>query len=1696
MERMDLLRRGFSLNHQQFSLELDFEEKCLRGSTELHVIPLHDKLTHIKLNSRQCRINQVLVNGQETQFEHIDPEEDVLFRDATSNISHHHDYAVRYANALKAGERGELTITVPAGMVIPCQTENGFSASNFDMPPREEVTSPDAMTPQSVGTPLGLSSSFETLRIQIDYILENPQIGLQFVDPDPEAAPYRFPHVYTTNQPFPGGVRLWLPCVDNIYEKCTWQMAFVVPKELSRLKSGVATEEPERRAALVACSGALVEQILHPSDSSKRIFHYKLDIPTPAPYIAFAAGPFEMIPLGSLESPSRGEEGEISNENSAEEFAVKMKPEMYGFCLPGRAEQLKNSCLFLNKALEFFIQEYTSFPYPNFKLVFVEDAWAPVISSAGFAICSSDLLYPEDVIDQVYETRRVLAQSLACQWFGINIVPKTWSDTWLIVGLSNYVTGIFFKRHLGNNEYRYRLKKDIERCCQLDVNRRPLYDTQLPIPLDLDDLDFIALKAPLVLFMLDKRMSKGGSSMGLNRVTSKILLSVMSGELSQNALSTAFFLRMCRKVSGSDFKSFAEQWVFGSGCPKFHFSYNFNRKKMMVEIYMRQESTNSTPSSPPSLINGARHDTLFTGHMTARIHEADGTPYEHVLDIQESARKFEVQFNTKYKRIRRNTKRFQKKQEAAAAAAAAAEEVIDGEEGESTGPVDTQLGVGLGLWDTEHERDEWRMTEWGQDDEDTGAASATFEWIRLDAEFEWVCILEFDQPDYMWASQLLRDRDVVAQVDAVRALGTMPSTACSTTLVKAMMDPKCFYRIRMDAAFSLAKCAIAQTDWIGLFHLTKAFQARYCYAPVSQGVSELEGNGYSSFYDSELRRACVPCVPKSNDFSSLTEYFLQKSIPMALAQVRDPRGHTPLPIKRMLLDLLRYNDNTGNMYSDNYYVSTLITAVGEAFIPDTPKQQSVFEEDFEDFESGALIDQAISEIDRYRLLDYLAPSYQNTITVSCLQTLMQLMLGGLTKVDLQLFLMHTRYGNFTHVRQVSFDAIFLLSNLRIPKINKYLIRVIVKDPNPAVRYLVARGFVNSLGIMALRSAKMQKESVLEPDMLIEEEGLTNKADKIDMSTDSGGSNATHKTYSEAVQWVRKEIGEDKDLQQLIWNALNSSIFLDYRVRKYLLLFCEVVYKATPFETKPKLKIKMPLPSTTSEPMNEDAPMRPPLEKKPSIHKLKLVRTSGSPGSRTPPVPDSRSPAVPAQPTSPEESTVPKSSPMVATTLVASPTSISETKTPSNKPQIAKSSTPKSNRKRVAEAENSARPVKVRKPEDVPKGLPPLPPIALVPNATSTTTKPAAAPAPAPRIAQPPPPQIQTQVKPASPPSRPSASTQKTSMPSKDVKKCRLLLRKVTRLNCAALFQRPVDPALDGAPDYYDIIKEPMDLGTMKNKLERAEYPTLQSFEDDFRRMIRNCYRYNSPGTYAHVQGQELEAAFEKEWNRLDKEGKEGEVNMTIVETPSGASLKGYEAVLRKLRQHPDYVPFSVPVDAVALGVPHYYDLIKEPMDFGTVTKKLRAGQYASPAELAYDARLVFQNCFTFNYPGDPVYIMGQRLQKEWERLCAVHNVFAGDEIPSISAPLKVAPAPGQPPLSQISEQPTATIVPPPVPPAQSAPTALQTATPDEKPKKDKKEKKHKKPNNAQPDGEQRMPTSTSSPSTTPNVPKLKIRFKS
>ncbi|KAJ7842825.1 hypothetical protein B0H14DRAFT_2586080 [Mycena olivaceomarginata] len=105
----------------------------------------------------------------------------------------------------------------------------------------------------------------------------------------------------------------------------------------------------------------------------------------------------------------------------------------------------------------------------------------------------------------------------------------------------------------------------------------------------------------------------------------------------------------------------------------------------------------------------------------------------------------------------------------------------------------------------------------------------------------------------------------------------------------------------------------------------------------------------------------------------------------------------------------------------------------------------------------------------------------------------------------------------------------------------------------------------------------------------------------------------------------------------------------------------------------------------------------------------------------------------------------------------------------------------------------------------------------------------------------------------------STSAQKAPRPVKLKPLKEVLSRLVVQLKKKddyAFFLKPVNPAQ--VPGYSDLIKRPMDLGTMTVKVQRGRYRSLEDFADDFRLVTGNAKIFNPPGSIYHAEADKLE----------------------------------------------------------------------------------------------------------------------------------------------------------------------------------------------------------------------------------------------
>nr|XP_023647243.1 transcription intermediary factor 1-alpha-like isoform X2 [Paramormyrops kingsleyae] len=88
----------------------------------------------------------------------------------------------------------------------------------------------------------------------------------------------------------------------------------------------------------------------------------------------------------------------------------------------------------------------------------------------------------------------------------------------------------------------------------------------------------------------------------------------------------------------------------------------------------------------------------------------------------------------------------------------------------------------------------------------------------------------------------------------------------------------------------------------------------------------------------------------------------------------------------------------------------------------------------------------------------------------------------------------------------------------------------------------------------------------------------------------------------------------------------------------------------------------------------------------------------------------------------------------------------------------------------------------------------------------------------------------------------------------DKRKCERLLLRLYCNELSADFQEPVSPSM--VPEYYEVIKTPMDLSIVKRKLEskdNAQYQRPDEFVADVRLIFRNCARFNEVLPHATPQ---------------------------------------------------------------------------------------------------------------------------------------------------------------------------------------------------------------------------------------------------
>ena len=806
------------------------------------------------------------------------------------------------------------------------------------------------------------------LRIGIEFSLEKPQGGVHFAlvpkknEQDTRTHAERGSHMYTYS--YENSSRLWFPCVDSFAEPCTWKLEFTVDVSM----------------IAVSC-GDLVETIYTP-DMRRKTYHYVLNTPACAPNIALAVGPFEV-------------------------YVDPNMHEVAHFCLPQLLPSLKVSAKYVHEAFEFYEETLSNrYPYSCYKQVFVDEIDEDINAYATMSILNTNLLHSAPIIDQVYLTKRAMAQAIAEQFFGCFISMQNWSDTWLPKGISTYLTGLYAKKCFGNNEYRDWIQSELQEVVKyeeqfggiiLDPSQPPAPlpmsgNTPAPAPRTPDPgfyfpiknlhtvspkyIEVLRKKAHLVIRMLEHRI---GQELLLQVFNKQLSLAanaaqqrIDSGLWSHMLISTNVFTKAIFTVTGKDMAVFIDQWVRTGGHAKFNLSFVFNRKRNTVELEIRQDTTHQ---------RGIRK---YVGPLLVNIQELDG-PFKHTLQIEGTVAKADI---TCHSKSRRNKKK--------------KIPLCTGEE------VDMDLSA--------------------MDD-------SPVLWIRLDPEMTLMRAVQIEQPDYQWQYQLRHERDVIAQTEAITALQNHSTPATRLALTDTIENEHCYYKVRLRAAHCLTKVANAMVaTWAGPPAMLAIFRKLYGSA--------------------SCRR-----IIKQNNFQNFQHYFLQKTIPVAMAGLRNAHGICPPEVLAFLMDLFKYNDNSKNRYSDNYYRAALIEALGATVTPVISVQQgTAITAESLSVDTKAILE----EVTRNLNLEKLLPCYKHTVSVACLKVIRILQKFGHLPSNPHIFRAYAAYGQFIDIRVAALEALVDFTRVDGKWDDlAFLLNIAKNDKHPGVRHRLVRLLVEN-----------------------------------------------------------------------------------------------------------------------------------------------------------------------------------------------------------------------------------------------------------------------------------------------------------------------------------------------------------------------------------------------------------------------------------------------------------------------------------------------------------------------------------------------------------------------------------------------------------------------------------------------------------
>jgi len=207
-----------------------------------------------------------------------------------------------------------------------------------------------------------------------------------------------------------------------------------------------------------------------------------------------------------------------------------------------------------------------------------------------------------------------------------------------------------------------------------------------------------------------------------------------------------------------------------------------------------------------------------------------------------------------------------------------------------------------------------------------------------------------------------------------------------------------------------------------------------------------------------------------------------------------------------------------------------------------------------------------------------------------------------------------------------------------------------------------------------------------------------------------------------------------------------------------------------------------------------------------------------------------------------------------------------------------------------------------------------------------------------------------------------------------------ILNEMRDLADVAPFLMPVNGKL--VPDYYKIIKKPMDLQSIRDSMRARKYLSRENFLMDVNQIVKNSELYNGGKSVLTLSAQRM---FDHCLRRLaEKEEKlmrlEKAINPLLDDNDLVAlSYVFQNIVTERIKTTEGSRIFHDPVNKKF--VKDYYTVIKEPMDCATLLKNVQSHKYHSRQSFLEDLLLIHKNSCQYNGKESPLTATAVRMHQ-------------------------------------------------------------------------------------------------------------------